>query len=101
MSLSRDSKSERIAKFLLRHRFRGQQGIQRIMWEENELLPLINKLKAGEAIPDLGLEAGFAYEIEVVESNDNPNHEAPADDSGTPNYWPTQGPTTKPSDSGS
>ena len=48
------------------------------MWEEEVLIPTVNRLKAGESIPELGIEAGFTYDIEVIESNENQNHQAQA-----------------------
>lgn len=77
MSLSRDSRAERKAKFLLRLQFRAKQGLERIDYEEDVVIPAIEALKSGKSVPQLGLESGKAFEI-VVEDDAN-HHQAKAD----------------------
>ena len=64
MSLSRDSYSERLLKFHLRHLFRYKQGRERIEFEEKVLLPEILKLKAGKSVLNLP-EGAMLDDIEV------------------------------------
>ena len=66
--LSRDSRQERKLKLLLRTQFRLKQGMERIDFEEDVLLPEVEKLKAGKSV--LGLEDGAAFDIEVVNVED-------------------------------
>jgi hypothetical protein len=68
VSLSRDSKDERIWKLVRRTQFRLKQGIERIQWEEDELIPEIEAMKSGKAVA--GLPAGSAIEI-VIEHADH------------------------------
>lgn len=70
MPLSRDSRSERKWKLWRRTQFRLKQGLDRIDWEEDVLLPEIEAMKAGKAVGEL--PAGAAFDIEVV-------HEVPPD----------------------
>lgn len=70
MSLSRDSLNERILKDIRRTEFRLRQRIEYYKWQENFLLPEIERLKANKGV--LGLPDGMAFEI-VVEDD------APAD----------------------
>lgn len=72
MSLSRDSRQERKAKLLLRTQFRFKQGLERIDFEEDVLIPAIEQLKSGKPVPMLGLESGAAFEIVVEDENQNP-----------------------------
>lgn len=72
MSLSRDSLAERQLKLIRRTEFRLRQGLQRLQWEEDVLLPEIEALKAGKAV--LGLPAGSAFEIVIdAESHAHPD----------------------------
>lgn len=64
MSLSRDSRQERKLKALRRAQFGLKQRFERIDWEEDELLPEVEALKAGKSI--LGLAENTAFDIEVV-----------------------------------
>lgn len=69
MSLSRDSRQERIWKAVRRAQFGLQQRIQRINWEEDTLIPEIEAMKAGTAqgaLPD------GAIEIVVEDANSRP-----------------------------
>lgn len=63
MSLSRDSRSERKWKLWRRTEFRLKQGLERIDWEEDVLLPEIESLKAGKSVA--GLPAGAAFDLVV------------------------------------
>lgn len=65
MPLSRDSRSERKWKLWRRTEFRLKQGIERIDWEEDVLMPEIEALKAGKSVA--GLPAGAAFDL-VVEN---------------------------------
>jgi hypothetical protein len=81
MSLSRDSKAERIAKFLLRKQFQVKQGLERIEFEETVLIPAIEALKSGKSVPQLGLDGGKAFSI-VVEDENHTQTETDRGDSG-------------------
>jgi hypothetical protein len=71
VSLSRDSRQERKMKLLLRTQFRLKQGMERIDFEEDVLLPEIEKLKSGKSV--LGLEDGAAFDIEIISENPHKN----------------------------
>ena len=71
MSLSRDSRQERKLKLLLRTQFRLKQGIARIDFEEDVLLPEIERLKSGKSV--LGLEDGAAFDIQIVNEDSDKN----------------------------
>ena len=79
MSLSRDSRQERKLKLFLRTQFRFKQGIERIDWEEDVLLPEVEKLKSGGSV--LGLPEGMAFDIQVVDSadSDHPKTDTPTE----------------------
>lgn len=72
MSLSRDSRAERKAKLTLRTQFRYKQGLERIDFEEDVLIPAIEAMKAGKAVPLLGLESGRVFDIVIEDENQNP-----------------------------
>lgn len=57
MSLSRDSRNEKKLKAVLRAKFRLQQALERIDWEEDELIPQLNEFKAQARLPELPSEA--------------------------------------------
>lgn len=63
MPLSRDSRSERKWKLYRRTEFRLKQGLERIDWEEDVLMPEIEALKSGKSVASL--PAGAAFDIEV------------------------------------
>ncbi len=67
MSLSRDSRTERILKAVRRAEFRLRQNIDRINWEEDVLLPEVQALKSGDEV--LGLPAGAVFDIKVVDAD--------------------------------
>lgn len=71
MSLSRDSRAERKAKLLLRTQFRLKQGLERIDFEEDVLIPAIEALKSGKPVPLLGLDSESAFDIVVEDENHN------------------------------
>lgn len=71
MSLSRDSRTERKLKALRRAQFRLKQRMDSIDWEEDVLLPEVESLKAGKSV--LGLPAGTAFDIQIVDVDANPN----------------------------
>jgi hypothetical protein len=72
MSLSRDSRAERKAKLTLRTQFRYKQGIERIDFEEDVLIPAMEALKAGRDVPLLGLKSGNAFDIVVEDESQDP-----------------------------
>lgn len=63
MSLSRDSRQERIWKAVRRAQFALKQRVDRINWEEDTLIPEIAAMKAGKAVA--GLPEGSAIEIVI------------------------------------
>jgi hypothetical protein len=69
MSLSRDSRQERKLKAVRRAQFRLKQNLERIDWEEDELLPEIAAYKSGQSI--LGLPAGQAFDIRIQSHADS------------------------------
>ena len=73
MALSRDSKAERKWKLYRRTEFRLKQGLERIDFEEDILIPEIEALKSGRAIP--GVPAGAAFDITVIDEVPNPSAE--------------------------
>jgi hypothetical protein len=77
MSLSRDSRAERKLKAYRRYQFSLKQRFERIDWEEDVLLPEIEKLKSGK--PVLGLPEGAAFDLVIELENHNPP--APSTDS--------------------
>lgn len=74
--LSRDSRQERKLKLLLRTQFRLKQGMERIDFEEDVLLPQIEALKAGKSV--MGLPEGSAFDIQIVteDASPDPSHAA-------------------------
>lgn len=66
--LSRDSRAERKLKLLLRTQFRFKQGLERIDFEEDVLLPEVEKLKSGKSV--LGLPDGVAFDIQIADSSE-------------------------------
>lgn len=63
MPLSRDSRQERKLKRLLRVQFGYKQFCERVDYDEDVVLPMLEALKAGKAIPELGLREGQAFDI--------------------------------------
>lgn len=60
-SLLRDSRAVRKLKAIRRAEWGLQQRLQRIDWEEDVLLPEVQKLLSGH--PVLGLESGQVFDI--------------------------------------
>ncbi len=77
MSLSRDSRQEKKVKAFLRAQFRLKQQFDYIDFCEDSLIPAIEAMKAGKEVPALGLPAGAAFDIQVV--NDADHHQGQAD----------------------
>jgi hypothetical protein len=67
MSLSRDSRQEKKLKAMKRAQFALKQRFERIDHEEDVILPLIADYKAGKSV--LGLPAGAAFDVEIVDEN--------------------------------
>lgn len=67
MPLSRDSLQERQMKAVMRAQFRLKQTLQRMEWEEAELFPQIEKMKAGKAV--FGLPDGVAFDVVVDDAD--------------------------------
>lgn len=65
--LSRDSRAERKLKLLMRTQFRFKQGLERIDFEEDVLLPEVERLKAGKSV--LGLPDGVAFDIQIADAS--------------------------------
>lgn len=63
MSLSRDSRQEKKVKAVRRAQFALKQRLERIDFEEDELRPEIDALKAGKSV--LGLPDGVAFDIVI------------------------------------
>ncbi|HUX01581.1 MAG TPA: hypothetical protein VMY35_11435 [Phycisphaerae bacterium] len=80
MSLSRDSRQERKLKAILRAQFRLKQRFESIDWEEDVLMPEVEALKSGRSV--LGLEAGTAFDLQVVDDRGDDAHPH-TDDNGT------------------
>lgn len=70
MSLSRDSRSEKKIKAILSYRFRLKQRLEFIDWSEDVLQKEIDALKSGKSV--MGLEAGAAFDVEVVDEDPTP-----------------------------
>lgn len=70
MSLSRDSRQIRKYKFILRKRLRIRQGLERIDYEEDVVIPQIEAMLAGKATAELPENAVF--DIEIVDEDPTP-----------------------------
>jgi len=77
--LSRDSRQIREWKLIRRTQFRLRQGLERIRWEEEELIPEVEALLSG-AKSVAGLPAGAAFDI-VIEDDAHPDS-TPTDPAG-------------------
>ena len=75
MSLSRDSLTERQWKLIRRTQFRLDQGLARLKWEEEVLIPEIEAFKSGKAV--LSLPEGSAIDIVVEDANPCPAEASP------------------------
>jgi len=67
LSLSRDTREEKKLKALRRAEFALKQRFERIDWEEDELIPEVEALKAGHAV--LGLPENTSFDIEVIDED--------------------------------
>lgn len=67
MALSRDSRTEKKLKALLRAKFRLKQQFEYIDYCEDTLIPEIEKLKAGRSV--LGLDAGMAFDLVIDDAD--------------------------------
>lgn len=65
MSISRDSRNEKKLKAVRRAEFALKQRLERIDWEEDELLPEINQFKAKAQLPELPSETIIEVEFET------------------------------------
>lgn len=64
--LSRDTRNERKLKAIRRAEFALKQRLQRIDWEEDELLPEVNAFKAKAQLPELTDETIVAVEFDTA-----------------------------------
>jgi hypothetical protein len=74
LALSRDSRTEKKLKSLLRAKFALKQRFDRIDFEEDHLYPEIEAFKAGK--PVLGLDAGMAFDL-VIDDADSDSSSTP------------------------
>ena len=65
--ISRDSRQERKWKLIRRSEFRLRQGLDRIDFEEDVLLPEIEALKSGKSV--MGLPEGAVFQIKVIDED--------------------------------
>ena len=70
MPLSRDSRQIREWKLIRRTQFRLRQGLDRIRWEEEELIPEVEALLSGKAVA--GLPEGAAFDIVIEHAHPDP-----------------------------
>lgn len=64
--LSRDTRNEKKLKAIRRAEFALRQRLERIDWEEDELLPEINSFKARAQLPELPSETIIDIKFESV-----------------------------------
>lgn len=64
--LSRDTRNEKKLKAIRRAEFQLRQKLERIDWEEDELLPEINAFKAKAQLPELPNETIVDVRFEPV-----------------------------------
>jgi hypothetical protein len=74
--LSRDSRQEKKAKAFLRAQFRLKQQFEYIDFCEDTLIPAIEAMKSGKEVPVLGLPAGAAFDLQVVDDAATAQNEA-------------------------
>lgn len=65
MSLSRDTRNEKKLKLIRRAEFRLKQGLERIDWEEDTLLPELSEFKARAQLPELPIEKIVTVDFDV------------------------------------
>jgi hypothetical protein len=68
--LSRDTRNEKKLKAVRRAEFRLKQQLQRIDWEEDELLPEIAAYKAQARLPELPGETIVEFEFDTSDATD-------------------------------
>lgn len=71
--LSRDTRNEKKLKAVRRAEFALRQRLERIDWEEDELLPEINAFKAKAQLPELPNETIVDVVFESVEPDASGN----------------------------
>lgn len=64
MSLTRDTRNEKKLKALRRAQFALKQRLERIDWEEDDLLPELAEFKAKATLPELP-EGEFEVEFQL------------------------------------
>ena len=64
--LSRDTRNEKKLKAIRRAEFALRQRLERIDWEEDELLPEVNAFKARAQLPELPNETIVDVRFETV-----------------------------------
>ncbi len=62
--LSRDTRNERKLKAIRRAEFALKQRLERIDWEEDDLLPEVTAFKAKAQLPELTEETIVSFEVE-------------------------------------
>lgn len=67
MSLSRDSRTEKKLKALLRAKYRLKAQFDYIDFCEDVLIPEVERLKQGKSV--LGLEAGMAFDLVIDDAD--------------------------------
>jgi UDP-N-acetylmuramyl pentapeptide synthase len=70
MALSRDSRQVSQLKAIRMAQHRLKQRLETIDFIEDNLNPEVEALKAGKSV--LGLEAGVAFDIQIVDEDDEP-----------------------------
>jgi hypothetical protein len=68
--LSRDTRNEKKLKAIRRAEFALKQRLERIDWEEDELLPEVNAFKAKAQLPELPDETIVSVTFESDDSGD-------------------------------
>ena len=71
MSLSRDSRNEKKLKAVRRAEFALKQRLERIDWEEDDLLPEVASFKARAQLPELPGETIVSVTFETVDDPRN------------------------------
>lgn len=71
MPISRDSRQIREWKLIRRSQFRLRQGLDRIRWEEEELIPEVEALLSGKSVA--GLPEGSTFDIVIESTHANPD----------------------------
>lgn len=64
--LSRDTRNEKKLKAIRRAEFALRQRLERIDWEEDQLLPEVNAFKARAQLPELPNETIVSVQFEQV-----------------------------------